>query len=482
MNTQSRRLFLSQTALAALGLMLLPHCKKSNNPDDNPSEENKQNIIVVGAGIAGLAAAKLLKNAGHQVKVLEASSRYGGRIQSIDMDGYKADFGASWIHGIIDNPLYSLANSNNIITKQTHYDPSYIFDIDGEEITNEDWIVIENLFVRLYDLALDNIDSSIQELLDIMQPDLNLSEKLTRLWYGAVRSEYEIPYAVDATDISAQSIIATDSFPGEDVIFPDGMQSLCDVLANDLDIEYNAFVSKVTYDTEQVQILVNKADEINVKRSCMACHSGTNAETLTSNDVRTADKVIIALPLGILKNGGICFEPELSIKKKNAIDSLGIGTMNKVFLKFNENFWYEDAYFLEQLHEDSSHIIEFFSPAPTGTPNVLVGVFSGQHARSIEHMDNEQLKEMVMNELKAMFGENIPEPVAMEKTSWHTHPFALGSYPHLKPGSNLSACEIIAKPLNSKVFFAGDATSKNYMATAHGAYLSGLKAANNAIS
>jgi monoamine oxidase len=183
----------------------------------------------------------------------------------------------------------------------------------------------------------------------------------------------------------------------------------------------------------------------------------------------------------MLKNKGISFNPALSNEKLAAIESIGIGTMNKVFLKFNENFWYEDAYFLEHLQEDSSQIIEFFSPAPTGTPNILVAVFSGQQARSIEHMDNMQVKELLMNELKAMFGEDIPEPIAMEKTTWHTHPFALGSYPHLKPGSDISACDIIATPLDNKVFFAGDATSKKYMSTAHGAYLSGISAAESII-
>ncbi|NOX85581.1 MAG: FAD-dependent oxidoreductase [Chlorobi bacterium] len=94
-------------------------------------------------------------------------------------------------------------------------------------------------------------------------------------------------------------------------------------------------------------------------------------------------------------------------------------------------------------------------------------------------MEDAEVLELVMNDLKGMFGTSIPEPVAMKKTSWHTNPYSLGSYPHLKPGADLSVCDTIAAPLADKVFFAGDATSRKYMATAHGAYLSGIAAAES---
>jgi monoamine oxidase len=210
----------------------------------------------------------------------------------------------------------------------------------------------------------------------------------------------------------------------------------------------------------------------------MACHPGTNASILGHDAVLTTDKVVVALPLGILKNENVVFEPALSSEKIAAINSLGIGVMNKVFLKFDQNFWYEDGYFFQYLKENHSNEIEFFSPAPTGTDNILVAVFAGQQARSIEQMEDAQLLNLVMDDLKGMFGEAIPQPVSWQKTSWHTNPFSLGAYPHIKPGSDLSACSIIAEPVGEKVYFAGDTTTKEYMATAHSAYISGLEAAH----
>ena len=479
MQQTSRRSFIILAAKASVAFALLPRCRKK--PVAPPKE--KKDIIIIGAGIAGLAAAKTLNDAGHNITIPEASGRYGGRIQTVEMPDYKADFGASWIHGIKGNPLYELAIANAITTKPTFYNPSYLYDIDGEEIAESEWETAESLLNKLIELAYENTDISLETLLDLMTDDISaLSEKMQRVFYGAVRSEIEIPYAVDAPDISAKALITNDSFPGNDVIFPDGMQQIVDVLAEGLNINYNEFVTKISYGSDKVFVYTKVSDEIDSKRSCKACHHNTSASALNHTSVYKADKVIVTVPLAMLKNNNIVFEPELPEKKIAAINSLGTGTMNKVFLRFENNFWEEDGYFFQLLKEDYSKSIEFFSPAPTGNKNILVAVFAGQHARSIEKTDNALLQEQIMTELKTMFGDTIPEPVEIQKTQWHTNKYSLGSYPHLKPGADLTACDIIAEPLNDKVFFAGDACSSKYMATAHGAYISGIKAANDSIN
>jgi len=494
----SRRSFIVQAAMASMALALLPHCKKKPT---NPTEE-KKNVIVIGAGIAGLAAAKTLKDSGHKVTIIEASERYGGRIQSVDMQGCRADFGASWIHGIKGNPLYELANSNAVTTKPTFYEPSYLFDIDGEDITASEWQIAENLLDKLVNLAYENMDISLEALLDLMTDDIYaLSEKMQRVFYGAVRSEIEIPYAVDSSDISARALTTNDSFAGDDVIFPNGMQQLVDVLVQQIGIErmtypgsktvithseqteihYNTFVTKISYETDKVFVYTTSTSEIDPKRSCKACHSSGNASTLNHTSVFSADKVIVCVPLGMLKNNNIVFQPDLPTDKLAAINSLGIGTMNKVFLRFSENFWNTDGYFFQYLKQDSSKIIEFFSPTPTGQENIIVAVFAGRQARNIENIEDTDLQNLVMNDLRAMFGNDIPQPIEIQKTTWHTNKYSLGSYPHLKPGTHLSACDIIAHPLDNKVFFAGDACSSKYMATAHGAYISGVDAAESIV-
>jgi monoamine oxidase len=255
------------------------------------------------------------------------------------------------------------------------------------------------------------------------------------------------------------------------------MGQLTDDLAAGLDIRYGTFVTEIAYSGDKVSVFTKNTAEVDGHRSCVACHTGTDASSLNHDNVYTADRVVVALPLGMLKNEGVRFNPALPQDKLTAIDALGIGTMNKVFLRFPDNFWQENGYFFEYLKEDHSKIIEFFSPTPTGTENIIVAVLAGQHARSMEKMEDDEVRTMVMDDLRGMFGSGIPQPVDMKRTAWHTNPLSLGSYPHLKPGADLTACDEIALPLDNKVFFAGDATSSKYMATAHGAYISGMNAA-----
>jgi len=257
------------------------------------------------------------------VKIIEASNRFGGRIKTIDIDGYKADFGASWIHGKIGNPLYTLANSNGIVTKPTYYNPSYLYDINGEEITEAEWQTIENLLNQLYDLAYDHIDISLGELLVIFEPELeDLSAKMKRVFYGGVRSEVEIPYAIDAAYISAKALTTNDSFPGKDVIFPNGMASLTDILVQGADIQYNTFVTKISYAGDTISVYTKNSSDVDPQRSCMACHSGSNAPLPEHDNILTADYVVVALPLGMLKNENVVFEPALPARKLAAINNI----------------------------------------------------------------------------------------------------------------------------------------------------------------
>jgi len=470
----NRRNFLSQIALASLGVLVLPYCKKQN------TEENKnKNIIVIGAGIAGLAAARKLTDLGFNVTVLEASNRVGGRIKSVDLDGNKVDHGASWIHGTRNNPLHSYANSLNLEMLSTDYDSGYLYDIDGTEITDEEWKTVEKKLNELYNLAYDNTKISLEELLKLFEKDLNLSDKLKRTFYGTVRSEIEIGYAVDAENISAVMLTSDDEFPGKQVIFKNGMDEITTNLAKNLNIVFETFVTKISYSADKVSVYTKNNNNIPLRRACNACHTNTTAQLLDYDNVYTADKVVVALPAGMLKNDIVVFEPTLSSQKLDAINGLGLGTMNKVILKFSENFWQKDGSFIEILKNDYSEIMEFFSPAPSGIENILYAILAGKHARSIEQMKDSQVLDLIMTDLKAMYGNQIPQPTYFHRTAWHTNPLSLGAYPHIKPNYDYNICDILAEPIDNKVFFAGDYILKKYMSTAHGSYMSGIKAAED---
>jgi len=477
-----RRVFIKKSFLYTAGLSIpsvLLNCSKDEKPEPQPV---KKKVLILGAGIAGLSAAYFLKNKGFEMTILEASTRVGGRINSINFEGYTADIGASWIHGIHLNPLYDLANNNAVLTTQTHYNPSYIFDTDGTTITESEWLTIEPYLDQLTDIAYQNQELSLEGILEIIAPQLSLDDRLTRLFYGAVRSEIEIPYAVDAKDISARALLVNDSFSGEDVIFPKGMQQLTSILAKDISVIFNTFVSKIDYSQKTIKVFTQEYTNVSEDRSCTACHSNITASSLNSNKIYDADLLIVALPLEMLKRRNVVFTPALSLEKKKALNGLEMGTMNKVFLKFETCFWNQDAYFLEYLKSDYSHVIEFFNPTAVGAENILVAVLSGYHAKLIESISETEIINMIMIDLRGMYGNSIPFPIAIHRTAWHTNPLSLGSYPHLKPGNKITVCDTIAAPIENRIFFAGDSTSKQYMATAHGAFISGKDAAERILN
>ena len=474
-----RRTFIKKAILLGAGLALpkvLLNCTSDVVVDPEQLNAGKK-ILVIGAGIAGLSAAASLADSGFDVQVMEASGRYGGRIKSVDFEGFTADHGASWIHGINGNPLYSLANDNAIQTTPTYYDPSRIFDVDGTEITQAEWDSILPYLDDLADIAYSHPDASLEDILGIIAPQLPADDKLIRLFYGAVRSEIEIPYAVDAKDISAKALLIEDSFPGDDVVFPSGMQQLTDVLARGLNIIYNTFVTKIDYSGEKVRVFATETSNVPADRSCNACHNQTNAISLPHTKVYEAERVVVALPIEMIKRENVVFYPPLPQEKKNALQNLQMGTMNKVFLKFDNRFWDDTSYFFEPLKTDYSRIVEFFNAASVGNHNVLIAFLAGYHAKSIESMNDTEVTEMIMQDLRQMFGNSIPQPVAMQRTAWHTQSLSLGCYPHLVPGGNINACDVLFENIDQKIFFAGDYTSKKYMATTHGAFLSGKKAA-----
>ena len=472
----SRRKFLTNSFILSLSSLFLSKCSIFNN------DKKDKKIVVIGAGISGLAAAYTLNNAGYEVVVLEARDRIGGRIKTIDFNGYKMDAGASWIHGTTNNPLYLFTQKKNIKTIATYNDPSYLYDFDGSDITDDDWKEVEKNLEYLSDKAYDYPNKSLEELSQLVEPQLNLSDRMKRLYYGAIRTEYEIPYAEDGKDLSSIVLVSNDSFPGNDALFPNGMEDVINALAAGLDIRPNSFVTKINYDSDSVEIFYTEPSNIEKKRSCHACHYNEDASLLSDDKSIKADIVIVALPLGMLKYNVVRFVPELPSNKVEAINKVSLGTMNKVFLYFEKSFWPDDGYFFEYFKDDYRNMMVFESFSTIGNKNVLLAFLSGKQARVIENMDIKTVKELVMNELKNMFGNSVPLPKNIYKTSWHTDPFALGSYPHIPPGSNLSYCNIIGEPIENRVFFAGDSTTSDYLATAHGAYISGISAANKIIN
>jgi monoamine oxidase len=191
----------------------------------------------------------------------------------------------------------------------------------------------------------------------------------------------------------------------------------------------------------------------------------------------TAEKAIITLPLGVLKQGSIRFDPPLPADKQAAINKIGMGLLNKVYLRFPEVFWDEESDWISHVSLAKGEWAEFLNIYKyTGRP-ILVAFNAGRFGRTTESWSDETIVTAVTEVLRTLYGTGIPAPEAWQITRWAGDPLAGGSYSYLAPGSRPRDRDTLAAPLSNLLFFAGEATSKEYPSTVHGAYLSGRRAA-----
>ncbi|XP_020103713.1 lysine-specific histone demethylase 1 homolog 2 [Ananas comosus] len=442
---------------------------------DPDPDGDKDSVLVVGAGLAGLAAAGQLLNFGFKVLVLEGRDRPGGRVYTSRMLGGEGSFaavdlGGSIITGIHANPLGVLARQLGIPLHKVR-DRCPLYRPDGTSVDGKLDLGIGLVFNKLLDQA-----TQLRELLGKFAEDISLGsaiEKLQKLYHVArSREEKELldwhlanlEYA-NAGCLSDLSLAYWDQddpyeMGGDHCFLAGGNWRLINALCEGVPILYKKTVTRIEYGEEGVRVAV------------------------TGGQVFQADMVLCTVPLGVLKSGGIKFYPELPTRKSEAIRRLGFGLLNKVAMVFPHVFWGEELDTFGCLNSDRCKRGEFFLfysyHTVSGGP-VLVALVAGEAALDFEQTDPLVSLHRALSILKGIYGPkgvHVPDPIQTVCTRWGDDPLCYGSYSHVRVGSSGGDYDILAESVDGRLFFAGEATSRQYPATMHGAFLSGLREAS----
>jgi monoamine oxidase len=200
--------------------------------------------------------------------------------------------------------------------------------------------------------------------------------------------------------------------------------------------------------------------------------------TLTDGEVLQADHGVVTVPLGVLKSGDIAFDPPLAPARRAAVQTLGMGLLNKCWLRFDRIAWPNDVDWIEWLGPKDGIWSQWVSLAQaTGAP-VLLAFHAGDQARQMETLSDAEMIAEAHAALKTMFGRDFPAPVAAQITRWAQDPFTQGAYSFNATGTTPDTREALAgADWAGRLIFAGEACDPDYWGTAHGALLSGRAAA-----
>src|SRR5215831_13372318 len=287
-------------------------------------------ILVIGAGVAGLAAARTLVQLGYEVIVLEARDRVGGRCWTRD----RVDLGAHWIHSTEGNPITALARELDLPTQFVGGDSAYTGGWDALHLVAEGGRAMsvedKQLSILLADRVRDSLDALRVDAVNRRLPDLSMQDAIDQVLAGMTLTRAErdtVAWHLNvlirddcAAEASDLSFLSWDDgyevYGFGDSVLQAGYGALAEALASGLDIRLQQVVDVVDY-------------------------ASPHAVSVTTVDGReySADAAIVTLPLGVLKSGSVRFSPSLPDWKRAVIERLGVGLLNKVVVSFDAPFW-----------------------------------------------------------------------------------------------------------------------------------------------
>jgi monoamine oxidase len=418
-------------------------------------------VLIIGAGIAGLIAARELAQHGVNVTLLEARDRIGGRIRTErDSDGAICETGAEFVHGRppeLMAEIHRAQLSCSETDRRAYHVRRGKLSAFGEQ-TNSTWRIfqaIENY--RGPDLSFCDLLSKIDASVHAKQQALRYIEgfnaaKADRISVLALARQQRAEDAI-AGDTIRHILSGYDSLP---------QAVLAQIDRKRLDLRLSAAIKHVSW--RPGEVIAHSADERFV-----------------------ANAAIITIPLSCLQQKTIAFDPPLR-DLQEALAKLEMGHVVRLSLHFRKPFWKERAPGLGFLFDEDAHDNGFsvYWTGPDERTAVITAWTSGRRAEGLLTCSAEELTTIAIDSLAAMFAlepkELRQQLISTHYYDWARDPYSLGAYSYVLVGGTEAQSEL-AKPLENTLFFAGEHTTDNgFHATVHGAIATGLRAAREVLS
>ncbi|GIW41544.1 MAG: hypothetical protein KatS3mg076_2121 [Candidatus Binatia bacterium] len=410
-----------------------------------------KDVVVLGAGMAGVAAARELSARGLDVQVLEARDRVGGRIHSVrDFCASPVEGGAEFIHG------KKAEHWPEVRRAAVHVRPcpqarDALFDLGS----GPRWLPLVLLHPGVWPSF-----TILRDIRRLVPPDHSAREFLERRGFrGRARILAELTLTAhlpgSADEIGMLGLLedrVLDLETGSNYRVDEGYDAVVRHMAQGLDVRFGFRVATVEWSSDGVSV---RSD---------------------SDETVEARAAVSTLPVGVIKSGRVRFAPELPESKKTALRFVEMGPVLKILLRFEERFWPRRAASIVSAKGPVTLYWPVFYRVTDG-PAVLTAYCTGPRAAALGRMSEEEAVKTVLEDLRRMFPKGVPKLVDARRIDWTSDPFSCGGYTFLRPGGTGARARLAAADTGA-LFWAGSATATTTIAASvQGAYVSGLRAA-----
>ncbi len=440
-----RRQFIKQSTLLSIGGLLIPStllaaCRKETFFEDVTYDGK---VIIIGAGAAGLYAAYMLKSKGIDFQLLEASSTYGGRLGKLTgFANFPIDTGAQWLHGensVLGDLIKKSKTKITLDDSETKFWfnnqlidalPQNTNIFEGEELPDISYeaYALQNGLGNEYKYIIENIAGD----------------------QGAAASRLSV-YGNNKDEENWAS--GDDDFKFEETYFDLIDKQIASQVKDQILV--NTIITKIDYSQSEIIL------------------------TDSNNNTFNANKVIITVPISILKSGDIQFIPALPIEKTSAFSKIGMDAGMKVFLKFSNRFFDQNII--------GGAVCAAYADDSIGkaqNDNILLAFIMGEQAEYLTALGSDAaITTALIQELDIMYnGQASASFIASHVENWTTNPYIKGAYSYSTIGMG-DARKIASQALSEKLYFAGEAMNTNgHHQTVHGAVETGYREVINILT